>query len=416
MIPDHLANYLAIALIPLLFIVPMVTLRKNKYAFHVITFSMVFKVVLVLINTYIYHIFPYDNDWLGLNEWARYWAYNNNSIFENLLETRGRTFYAWMISIYYRVVGEALLFIFLVNVIFTTLVAIYAYKTTLILANSRMANFVITIVAFFPTYLVYSTGPSREPTVTLGFVIGLYYFVKWVDDRSLISLLCAFLGFLLALSIHTAFAVVLLLVLIIAFISSGREMLMKKTRSLPLFLFTSVWAITIISLVLVAGWGLGKVGGSLLNVTNVEILEDIATTRDGDARTGYMPRHQVFIGSIGDFVEQTPIRLLYFIFKPYPWEISTINDMVGALIYLVYMIFFVSLFKARKIILHDRRLVYTTGIILVLTLMFALGTSNWGTAARHKSKYLTAVVIISSLILTRRPDRYSNKNDRILIN
>ncbi|WP_082890469.1 glucosyltransferase domain-containing protein [Halotalea alkalilenta] len=402
MIPYHPANYIALGLIPFILIAIALIAPKDKVPFYAIVSSAWLKYFLIIINVMVYNFFPFDADWSTLNDAAKNWAENSNSIWENLQEARGRTFFSWILSVHYRLVGEALLFVFLINAFLNTCVAIFAYKSALLIFNKKIANYVVCIVAFFPTYIVYSIGPSREPYVAFGFALSTYYFIKWLDNKKGSHLAITFVGLLIALSIHSAFAMIMLALLLLVAIRSSKEFFLKNGKNAPVFIISVVGVLTILPLLLISGWGLGKIGGDLSNLSNVETLESIGAKRDGDSRTGYMPRDQVEVTSMGAFVTQLPKRLLYFSLKPFPWDIRTPADIIGFVLVVFYCLFFISVFKYRKIILNDDRLKYITIAALLLTVIFSLGTANWGSAARHKSKFAPVIILVGSIVVFRR--------------
>ena len=85
---------------------------------------------------------------------------------------------------------------------------------------------------------------------------------------------------------------------------------------------------------------------------------------------------------------QTPLRILYFLYTPFVWMVSAAVDVVGFFDALLYI--FLSIYAFKGLASHRRKdKLLFWGIVLILVvflLVFAWGTSNYGTAIRHRQK------------------------------
>ena len=114
-----------------------------------------------------------------------------------------------------------------------------------------------------------------------------------------------------------------------------------------------------------------------------------------DARTTY--KSYADIEGIWDFGLFFIVSLFQYIFEPFPWNISTAQDFAlaseGALRgYLIY--------RALLILLRyrdtNRKVLFLIFFLyLTLTAIFAIGTSNWGSAARHHVPSLGLLLLAS---------------------
>jgi len=121
-------------------------------------------------------------------------------------------------------------------------------------------------------------------------------------------------------------------------------------------------------------------------------LEPLAVGR-GAYLAGYYP------GSTVDIVLQTPVRVIYFLFMPFPWKVSGLADFIGFIDVFLYAILIVYTAKAfRNLDKYGRFILLTIlSVALVEIVVFAWGTSNFGTAIRHRQKVVCLLITMASI-------------------
>lgn len=118
------------------------------------------------------------------------------------------------------------------------------------------------------------------------------------------------------------------------------------------------------------------------------------TARD---RAAYLPG--LTPQSIVDLFIQTPLRVIYFLYTPFPWMVSNMSDVAGLLDALLYSVFTIYGIKGvRSLAKRDK--VIAAAIVMVafiFLVIFAWGTSNYGTALRHRQKLVWLLISIASI-------------------
>lgn len=92
------------------------------------------------------------------------------------------------------------------------------------------------------------------------------------------------------------------------------------------------------------------------------------------------------LDSFTSFVSTAPIVFIYYLFSPLPWQVQNGADIVGCMESCVRLIL---LWRGIRTILktkgEDRAVLrYLLAIFLLMEATWAAGTSNWGTAVRHR--------------------------------
>ncbi len=101
------------------------------------------------------------------------------------------------------------------------------------------------------------------------------------------------------------------------------------------------------------------------------------------------------------FILQTPIRMLYFLFSPFLWQLHSLKDMVGlfdSIMYLVLILSFVLEMKNFKKFNNKYKeiLIFSAILLFFMIFFFAWGVSNTGTALRHRTFLLFVLIPVAT--------------------
>src|SRR5690606_28142625 len=136
-------------------------------------------------------------------------------------------------------------------------------------------------------------------------------------------------------------------------------------------------------------------GFSILNLFGGYVGEDADI---GDALTARFGREESFGSSgypsfitHGDPVSQPwllPLRIIYFLFAPFLWDIRSPRHLMGLVSSLLYLYIFWKVYKNWALITARQELIPIIFVFAGLTIVYAVGVTNIGTAIRHKTKFL----------------------------
>lgn len=154
-----------------------------------------------------------------------------------------------------------------------------------------------------------------------------------------------------------------------------------------------------LAIVLVAMFGeymFTKLPSNLYEVFSPEYLSaEVSVASRGDA--AYL--FDLYPDTKLDFLWQTPLRIFYFLFSPFPSMLSEPGHVLGlvdALLYLsMSLIITVSLFRGLGI--ERNRLLLLLSVLFVFVFVFSWGTSNFGTAIRHRQKIAWLFITLTSI-------------------
>ena len=140
----------------------------------------------------------------------------------------------------------------------------------------------------------------------------------------------------------------------------------------------------------------------LLSLASIESFQRIVGERT-IGRThyldGFIPQNYF------DVIWHTPIRMLYFMFAPFPWMVKTAADLffLGDVLIYLFLIYFSSAGFKRLYNKQKAAAVSMLLIILSIVVLFGWGTVNYGTAWRHRAKAAPFLIVLASVGLAASP-------------
>lgn len=389
--PELASAWHALLLLVVGFPLSLAVAPRYVPAVAVVAVAYALRAVAAIVNTFVLPLYPFDADWTYLHGVALEMADGGFASWLTSVET-GREFYSWLVAWVYLTLGEAPFLLIAVNVLLGTALVVVAYALARTLGASRMLALApAAVTAVFPSLLAYSVQPSREPLITLALAAGILGLLRWFRGRRVRDLMLGLAGMLLAGVIHSAFIVGLMVAVAFVVAEYGvREW--RTLRGLATTAIMSTLMLAGVATIGATGLGLGKVGFDVTGLVSLSVIERVSDKGDIDARGGYVREDEVDVDSYADVARRLPGRIALFLLKPYPWEVRTLADVVGVILVATCVV-------AAAALALRRRTIWTTEwrfLALFLTVqlvLFSWGTVNYGTAARHKSKFVPILVV-----------------------
>ncbi len=294
----------------------------------------------------------------------------------------GAYIYANWIGVLYFLFGRIPLVAQFTNVLLGTFTVYFTWKLALLITNSRRGALISAlIVALFPTSNLYSAITMRESFIVFFTITSAYCFFLWLKRGGLMQMFGAVVLLLPASALHGG--MVFIEIVYVFFFSFYHP---KKKRWVAVSL-NSLIAILLIIFTIVAFGDLisNKLPQDISLLFSPDYLRErtqIAARDRAAYLTGFAPTSPL------SMLLQTPLRSLYFLYTPFVWMVSAAVDIVGFFDALLYIFLSIYAFKGLASLRRKDKLLFW-GIVLILVVflvVFAWGTSNYGTAIRHRQK------------------------------
>jgi len=318
--------------------------------------------------------------------------------------TTGAYLYSWIISLLYSITLRSVLMMQGINVLFGTLIVWNVYRLSRLIWGQRSALRAAYIAAIFPTLVLYSAITLREVAIVFPFTLGALYFVRWLKSDHPWEFGKAFVAFAFSAGFHTGMIPALFVLAVAGLRKWLDAFLVPSTRKL-VKRGLAVAVIGIGACIIVAsGWGLGKLGG----LQHTDPMSWLTTQQELAARqraaylSDLQPRTPL------DLVWQTPVRVAYFLFAPFPWMVRSPADLLGLVIVVLNAGLVLLLLRSMLGIWADPRARWSFYILLGVLVSFALTTSNYGTSLRHSAKLVPLALGLARVPRVRWGGRRGN--------
>lgn len=263
----------------------------------------------------------------------------------------------------------------------------------------------LSIVSFLPYSLIESSQLIREPLYYFFIICSFYFFVDYIFTSKTRSLYFSLVSLIPALLFHIGFFPIMLVYMLAAVIRSYKNgRLIKPAVVLHILLF-----ITLICLIINFESMDYLIGNDVDHLYYfMDKLSGIINHKSlMEANSAYLL--DLKMDSWWKFLLISPIKLLYFLFSPLPpyWYsvkqiISFLLDSIVHMLIIGCVVFCCIKYK-NKLSKTKEAVVICYGILafIAVCFVFALGTSNSGTAIRHRDVFIGIEAVIFALCFDR---------------
>ena len=307
---------------------------------------------------------------------------------------------SFIIGILYSLTDRSIMMAQSLSILLGTLSVLLSWILAHKLWDNRTAIKVGWFVALFPSLILYSVLIMREIYVCFFLLITFYNLVNWNHNGSLKSFFFVIFGFILGTFFHGGVFLGLLIFLIAVFLKNINKFIRKLFNNIialkPLLVFLLI--ISAISFYGAKDLYIPKIG-TLTDFDKIKknILKKNIVTHRGDAKYP----DWVIAKSENELIYKMPIKAMYFIFSPFPWEIKKTSHLLGMIdgffhIFLVYLII-----QNRKAIWVDPTLRIIFFILLTYLLVYGVAVGNFGTGIRHRAKFIFMFILLAAPLLPK---------------
>ena len=306
----------------------------------------------------------------------------------------GVNFYSYVIAVPYSLFGRSALMIQSISLFFGMGVVFLSWLFAKKLFSDHVAIKVGWTVALFPTMILYSVLIMREIFICFFFLVAIFSVVNWVRTKNFVSFILVIFGFMVATLFHGGM-IAGLMIFIVIFTFYNLKLFFKLIFNNRIRLFNLMFII----LGLFAFYMYFSNNISIPKIGTFEQILDLDTLSKKPFYEGASSSFPMWVKtslSGTEFILKIPIRAIYFIFSPFPWEMSKIIHLVGVFDGFLYMIMTFLIFQNRQIIWKDPALRIIFLMLLAYIAIFAIGTENSGTAVRHRIKFFIVMLFLAA--------------------
>lgn len=334
----------------------------------------------------------------------RAWLYGGKGIFEAIIrfgELGSSYTYSHFVSIIYALIGRSQFFIQIIHVLVGLINIVLTYKLSYLLwEDKEIAKKAAWFVSIFPTLIMYSALTNREVFISMFFLIAMINVVKWIKSGLNKYFIISLLMFLPHYYLHGPLILGLLPLLVIFLnknIMNGLSSL-REFRINYLFIFSLLF---ILFIIISGGILLNYLSipyiGNLNGINSSIIFDRVLYLNTGGAAYPQWLMPNDFL----DFVTLTIPRIIYLFFSPFPWDIRSMNQLLGLIDSGLYIYLFYNIYKIFKLKYKPLKLSSIFVILGFIFVVYSWGVSNYGTGLRHRAKFVPVLIALAAVKLPR---------------
>ena len=309
-----------------------------------------------------------------------------------------------VMSIIFRYIGTSRLYGQFIIVLFSVVsLVLFALLLKKIDIPDKTRYYICLIVVLLPNLAILSSIFLRESITAMFITISFYLFYKWLNGKNIIYFVIAFISAFCASAFHSGSAAVAVgyVGIILLYDRQSKTFRFKMKNLIP----------TIVLLIILSYLYVNYADSLFGKMSNVETISDVA---DDEIRgNSSYARYVGNSNNLFNMVIYTPLRLLFFIGSPFPWQWRGLSDIIAfcfsSLFYMYTILCDIRFLRSGE--KKNRTLVIALSIIAFSALfVFGWGVANTGTAIRHRDK----MTIIWGLLLalTYRPKKHRLASSR----
>ena len=363
--------------------------RKHPQFRTILLVAIALRGLLALIHYFVFPLPDSQADAVMFENLARDWS---KAGWSSLLThwQSGALLYSWLLTLLYLLFGPSALMAQALNVLLGTFIVYLVWRIALEISGVRVARAAAWIICFFPTLNLYSAITMREVIIVFFFLLGLLCSIRWLRKKQFLDFLGAAFSFFAAESFHMG---ILPSLFLLGICSLALTIVDLRHRA---FSFKNLAELAVIFLmvffIFTTGWGMEKVG----------LFEGgIASQQERYAigRAAYLTN--LTARNVWDLIWQAPIRIAYFLFAPFPWMVTSRLDYLGLFDALLYLVLAVGVIWSfvRQCTRKQPTLVIMLFVLAfwaVEVATFAITTSNYGAAVRHRAKFVPVLISLAT--------------------
>ncbi len=306
-------------------------------------------------------------------------------------------FIRWLIAIPYSLFGPSELMAKSMSLFFGMGSVFLGWKLACKLWDSQVATKVGWVIALFPSLILYSSLTMRSVYICFFLLVAIYGVVNWAQTKKFSSICLALIGFISATFFHGASIIGAFTFIAILTLISFKDFfeLLKRFHLSSKNLF-------LISLFV------GVILFYFSNEINVPYLNDFKFISDPDVllrrtRVSVMGEAAYPDWTIAKYpielIYKIPIRSIYFMFAPFPWDVKQVEHIVGMFDGFLFMYLVFLILSNIKFIWENFTLRIIFLILISYLIVFGTGVGNFGTGIRHRSKFAIIFILLAAPLL-----------------
>lgn len=372
---------------------------RNPQISIILLVALIIRISFILYGHYISPLPESSNDAATFERQAWFWSQNGLIGAINSFPGFDSYFISWVIGIMYSITSRSILLAQSMSLFFGMGSIYLTWVISKKFWNTNHSKKILWIISLFPSLILYSCLTLREAYVWFFLLIAIYGVILWVRGNKFLHIIVAFFGFFIASLFHGGMIVgafIFFLIISFKYFKKTMNALFRYKIHVNSFVFTIAAGLFAI-LIITQPINFPKIG-SIKSISDSDRLINMITVRN----KGYSAYPEWTIpNSKFEIIYKAPVRIFYFMFSPFIWDVKKVSHFLGFFDSILYLLVFYLMLKNHKKILSEPALRIILIISLSYIIVFGLVIGNFGTAIRHRAKFIILILILIAPFIPR---------------
>ena len=301
-------------------------------------------------------------------------------------------FIGWILAFFYSLIDRSIimgqsisLFFGMCSVILGTLIASKIW-------GEKISIRVGWLVALYPTLVLYSSIILREAYIWFFFLVAIYGIVSWLKDKKFKSFIITLIGFTVATFYHGGMIIGVIIFFTIIILISLKKFL-KRLSNLKI----SISAVLLLVFSVISFEQIASISQSIPKIKSLNTMLNakvaITEISQRNVKRAAFPEWTVPKTEF-ELLYKSPIRIIYFLFSPFPWDVKKPSHLFGLFDGLFHLLLIYFLIKNFRKIWDNKTLRIILLILVAYYVLFGMSTGNFGTGLRHRTKFIIVLILM----------------------
>lgn len=382
-IDSTIISSIFISSMSIIMLIKILHLKCENILKAILVIALFARIVLVFTDVYLFRLPDTGKDDDGFYRNA-FQSYISGESFD--FKVYG-TYFTYVLYLLMHIIGTSRIGVQFINVIFSMISLMAIVDILKILkVDIKFKKIILFFMCFMP-YIMFSNSILRRDTlISVLTVLSIKNFIKWIYNKKIKYCIISCFYIILAALFHAAVVFTFAIYLTFYFLYNHK---IQKVK----FAGTGYLKTIIISIIVVL-FGIYFLSNFNSKFSHIDSMEVIYSNVN-ESRGGSVYLKNVKISTISQLLIWAPVKFVYFIFSPMPWNFRNILDVATFLMdSSVYLFLLLQYIKSKNKKSSSKWLFLC---FLIVGLVFSLGTFNSGTAIRHRYNILPFLIIIYAI-------------------
>jgi len=351
--------------------------RMDKRLVGIYVFLILIREVVAIINVYFFTLPGSKGDAIKFHEEAERIANTGEYLF-----SLGHPVYEIFLGFVYRISGVSFMLGHQLSILIFSLSCVVLLKIVNILRMGHYKSQILLVYGALPSVVLNSTFTLRESYEVLFMMMVVYLGIKSVkNNKNLMLNLGFFVSLVLMGMLHRALLVYsFFLLFLFIWWSNNQSNALKNSKKRILAVFYTIAILMLIPLFSLVFQDM------IFIFYDLNLIDSITHHREATIISNASYAVNLDSSSVISFILSFFEIYFYYLFTPFLWEVSNFYDVyafVESIIRMILIYCSVKLWYGT----HDERRTYLTLMLLIfisISFLWSVGTTNYGTAIRHR--------------------------------